>query len=205
MTKSLTKKQKQVYESFRRLTDRYGYTPSYEEVAAELGLSSVSNIQAHVENLVAKGFLVKKRNANRSIDFPDRASEAHSAVEIPLAGIIAAGSPIEAVTDSESMVVPADMLGKGTTFALKVSGDSMIDDHVLDGDFIIVEARESARAGEMVVALIRGSEATLKRFYREGSNIRLEPANPRLSAQIYDESDVAVQGVVVGIIRKYRK
>jgi repressor LexA len=203
LMRTLTKKQKLVLEYIKEFVKEHGFAPSYEEVAGGLGLSAPSTIHVHVENLKLKGYLTKKWNANRSIDLPVTDDSHVGAVEVPLAGRIAAGLPIEAVEDRETISIPVDLLGRNQTFVLRVSGDSMRDDHVLDGDYVIVDKRDSAIDGDMVVALIRGSEATLKRFYRNRNLIRLEPANPMFPTQTYDEEDVAVQGVVVGILRKY--
>lgn len=201
--RTLTKRQKVVLEYIKDFIRMHDHAPSYEEIAGGLGLSSPSTIHVHVENLRLKGHLTKKWNANRSIDLPVSGDPRIGAVDVPLVGRIAAGLPIQAVEVPESIAIPADLLGRNQTFVLRVSGDSMRDDHVLDGDFVIVDKRDIARNGDMVVALIRGSEATLKRYYRDGRLIRLEPANPTFPAQMYDEQEVTVQGVVVGILRKY--
>jgi repressor LexA len=198
----LTKKQKQVLDFIRAFIERHEYAPSYGEIAQGMGLSSVSNIQAHVENLVRKGYLTKRTNANRSMDLSSRGLP-QEAAEVPLAGTIAAGEPIEAISGPETMALPPDMLGRTETYVLRVTGDSMVEDHVVDGDFVVVERRTQARNGEMVVALIRGAEATLKRYRRVDRKIVLEPANPRFEAQVYDEQDVTIQGVVIGILRKF--
>jgi repressor LexA len=203
--KSLTKKQRQVLDYIRTFMDRHGHAPSYEEIAQGLGLSSASTIHVHVENLRIKGYLTKRWNANRSIDLADGPASDGLAEELPLAGRIAAGEPIEALQDVETITVPANMLGRGPTYVLEVKGNSMIDDHVLDGDYVIVERRQTALDGEMVVALVRGHEATLKRFRRQRNKIRLEPANPAYEPIVLDEKDVAIQGVVVGILRKYKR
>jgi repressor LexA len=201
--RTLTKKQKVVLDYIRDFINEHGHAPSYEEIAGGLGLSAASTIHVHVENLKLKGYLTKKWNANRSIDLPVTDDSRAAAVEVPLAGRIAAGLPIEAVEDRETIAIPVDLLGRNQTYVLRVNGDSMRDDHVLDGDYVIVDKRNNAMDGEMVVALIHGSEATLKRFYRDRGRIRLEPANPSFSTQEYDENEVAVQGVVIGILRKY--
>ncbi|MBI5251213.1 MAG: transcriptional repressor LexA [Desulfomonile tiedjei] len=200
---TLTKKQKQVLDYIRSFIAENEHAPSYEEIAHGLGLSSPSTIHSHVEKLEQKGYLKKKWNANRSIDLSGPTLEAHSAVELPLAGRIAAGLPLEAIQDYETIAVPSDMIGKHDTYVLMVKGDSMQGDHVLDGDYVIVERRPSARDGDMVVALVRNSEATLKRYRRDRDKIRLEPANPAYPVMVYDEEDVAIQGIVVGILRKY--
>ena len=201
---TLTKKQRQVLDFISRFIEEQGYSPSYAEIAAGLGLSSQSNVHIHVENLRQKGYLTKKWNANRSIDLTEYRGLSSSA-EVPLKGRIAAGKPIEAIEETETISLPPDIIGRNETYVLQVKGDSMIEDHVLEGDYIIVEKRDSARDGEMVVALMKGSDATLKRFRRQGDKIALEPANPAYKATILDENDVAIQGVVIGILRKYSR
>ena len=203
--KSLTKKQKQVLDYIRTFMENYGHAPSYEEIAQGLGLSSVSTIHVHVENLRIKGCLTKRWNANRSIVLPEPSQSESLVAELPLAGRIAAGKPIEALQESETIAIPTQLLGRDPTYVLQVKGDSMIDDHVLDGDYVIVEKRQTALDGEMVVALMHGNEATLKRFRRKRNKIYLEPANPAYEPLVLDEKDVAIQGVVVGILRKYRR
>jgi repressor LexA len=125
------------------------------------------------------------------------------ALELPLLGVVAAGLPIEAVTTTETIAVPEDLAGRRETYVLRVKGDSMIDEQIRDGDFVIVEDRKTAENGEMVVALIGGSDATLKKFYRENGRVRLQPANPSMQPMLFDPSQVQVQGVVVGMMRKY--
>jgi repressor LexA len=202
---TLTKKQKLVLDYIGAFIQEHGYRPSYEEIAAGLGLSSQSTICVHVENLKNKGYLTKKDNTNRSVDLLRSRTRRRMTEEVPLMGLIAAGLPIEAVQDRETISIPADMLGRTETYVLQVTGDSMTGDHVLDGDYVIVSRQETACDGDMVVALIHNSEATLKRYHRQGAKIRLEPANPAYHSLVYDEADVAVQGVVVGILRKYRR
>jgi repressor LexA len=200
---SLTKRQRKVLDYIRFFLAEHGHAPSYEEIALGLGLSSPSTIHAHVENLRHKGYLTKRWNANRSIDLPEFLGMHAPTEELPLVGRIAAGLPIEAIEDLGTIAVPAQITGGHGTYVLRVNGDSMSEDHVLDGDYVIVEKRETASDGEMVVALIRNSEATLKRFRREGKLIRLEPANPSYEPMMFDESEVTIQGVVVGLLRKY--
>lgn len=202
--KTLTRSERRVLEYIRRhLEENDHESPSYEEIARGVGLKSASNIQAHIEKLMAKGYLTKKPNSHRSIELTATTTISRGSEELPLVGRIAAGKPIEAVLDYETITIPADMIGKNETFVLKVRGDSMIEDHVLDGDYVIIERRTRARDGEMVVALVNNSEATLKRFYREGNGVRLEPANPAYAPMHFAEEDVTVQGVVIGILRKY--
>ncbi len=200
---SLTKKQRMVLDCIRLFLAEHGHAPSYEEIASGLGLSSPSTIHAHVENLKSKGYLTKRWNANRSIDLPEALEIQSTVEELPLVGRIAAGLPIEAIEDRDKIAVPAHLVGRQNTYVLLVKGDSMNEDHVLDGDYVIVEKQETASDGDMVVALIRNSEATLKRFRRAGNRIRLEPANPAYEAMVFHESEVIIQGVVVGLLRKY--
>lgn len=202
---TLTKKQKMVLDYIRKFIEEFGHAPSYEEVARGIGRSSASTIHAHIENLKAKGYLTKKWNANRSIDLTLSGEQAAQVVELPLEGRIVAGIPLEAVRYTETISLPSDMLGRHSAFVLQVKGDSMQDDHVLDGDYVIVEKRPNVKNGDMVVALVRNSEATLKRFRRDGPKIRLEPANPAYPVMIYDEQEISIQGVVVGILRKYAR
>jgi repressor LexA len=200
---SLTKKQRMVLDYVRRFLAERGHAPSYEEIACGLGLSSGSTIHAHVENLKLKGYLTKRWNSNRSIDLSAPPSIQSPTTELRLVGRIAAGAPIEAIEGGDTIDVPAHLVGRHDAYVLHVRGDSMREDHVLDGDYVIVERRETASDGEMVVALVRNSEATLKKFRRAGTRIRLEPANPAYEVMEFDESEVIIQGVVIGLLRKY--
>jgi repressor LexA len=202
--RALTKKQKETLDFIRSFIREHDHVPSYEEIAAGLGLRSVSTVHAHVENLRIKGYLTKTAHSGRSLEPATVPRRGAAAAEVPLAGSIAAGLPIEAIEDTDTLAIPVDMLGRNGTYVLKVKGDSMIDDHVMDGDYIIVDKRETAENGQMVVALIDGREATLKRYRRKGRKIVLEPANPAYKPVTYERSRVAVQGIVVGILRKYQ-
>jgi repressor LexA len=200
---NLTKRQREIYDFVREFLDDHGYAPSLEEIAAHFGLSSVATVHEHLEHLQDKGVLRRDPNRSRAVEIIR--SELRTAVELPLLGRVAAGQPIEAVSDEEAIVVPEDLLGRGETFALRVRGDSMIDEHIADGDYVIVEKRETAREGERVIALIDGENATLKTFYRDtDGTIRLQPANQRLQPLRYRPEQVIIQGVVIGVLRKYR-
>ncbi|MCA1962028.1 MAG: transcriptional repressor LexA [Desulfomonile sp.] len=203
--RTLTKKQKQVLDFIVAFIGDHGFAPSYDEIASGVGLSSASTVHAHVENLVRKGHLIKKWGANRSLDLPQDRRTLGGSMDLPLVGRVAAGRPIEAVEQLESIAVPPGLVGKGETFVLQVTGDSMIDSHVVDGDYVLVEKTSAPRDGDTVVALIRGGEATLKRYRRVRDKIWLEPANPAYEPIIVDEADVTIQGIVVGILRKYRR
>lgn len=197
----LTKRQKEIYDFLCEYVAREGYAPSLEEVGAHFGLSSVATVHKHIQNLVAKGLLRKTWNRSRSIEIVDQASE--NMTRIPLLGSVAAGLPIEAVATPDSIEVPAEMVGRRECFALHVTGDSMIEDHILDGDVVILESRQTPRDGEAVVALIDRDEATLKHFYLDGGKVRLVPANAALRPLEYPAERVEVQGVVVGLLRRF--
>jgi len=200
---ALTRRQHQVLDVIREFIDEHGYSPSLEEIGARLELSSVATVHKHVSHLVNKGFVRRAWNQNRSIEIVDD-GKTSGAVSLPLAGTIAAGAPLEAVSTSESISVPADMVrDPQRTFVLKVQGDSMINEQIRDGDFVVVERRANADNGETVVALIDRSEATLKRLFREGTRVRLQPANPDVHPIVVSAERVEVQGVVVGTIRRY--
>ncbi len=200
---NLTKRQREVYEFVGSFIEENGYAPSLEEIAEHFGLSSVATVHEHLANLEEKGVLRRDPNRSRAVE---RTRPALSgAVELPLLGRVAAGEPIEAVFDNETIAVPEDLLGRGETFVLEVSGDSMVDEHIANGDYVVVERRDIARDGERVVALIDNESATLKTFRRQpDGQIRLEPANARYEPQVYDASRVRIQGVAIGVLRKYR-
>lgn len=200
---NLTKRQRQIYDYIRSFLERHGYAPSLEEIAEHFGLSSVATIHEHLSNLQDKGLLRRDPNRSRAIELTRPGLS--TAVELPLLGRVAAGSPIEAIADDETIAVPEDLLGRGETYVLRVSGDSMIDEHITDGDYVIVERRDTARDGERVIALIDGEDATLKSLHHEkDGRIRLQPASDRHAPQYYAAERVRVQGVVVGVLRKYR-
>jgi repressor LexA len=201
----LTKRQKQILDFLELFLTEYGYPPSYEEIARNFGYTSLATVHEHLENLRQKGYIRKSYNASRSIELLPTGNGVAAAVELPLLGLVAAGQPIEAVPDQETIAVPEDMVGRGgRNYVLRVRGDSMIDEQIRDGDYVIVNSRNRADNGEMVVALVHGDSATVKKFYRERSGkIRLQPANETMTPMFFDESDVAVQGVVVAVIRKY--
>jgi repressor LexA len=198
----LTKRQKEIFDFVCEYLDQAGYAPSLEEIGEKFGLSSVATVHKHVQNLVDKGLLRKAWNRSRSIEVV-REQQSASGIEIPLLGRVAAGQPIEAVATSDAISVPIDMVGRRECFALRVSGDSMIDDHIMDGDIVVLESRKNPHAGETVVALVRGEECTLKRFYQDGGKIRLVPANERLAPMEFPAEDIAIQGVVVGLLRRF--
>ncbi len=200
----LTKRQKEILDHVDSFIAERGYAPSFEEIAHHFGYSSLATVHEHLSNLERKGYIRKSYNESRSIELV-KAEEGSPAVELPLLGAVAAGLPIEAISQSETLVVPPDMIRRGRdNYALKVQGDSMIDEQIRDGDYIVVSSQESAENGQMVVALVGGEAATVKKLYREpGNRIRLQPANAGMTPILVDAHDVRVQGVVVGVIRKY--
>jgi len=199
---ALTRRQREIYDFITEFVRDRGYSPSLEEIGAAFGLSSVATVHKHVQHLVQKGFLRKAWNRSRSVE-PVEPSQA-SSVALPLLGSVAAGAPIEAVEVSERYEVPAELVPRGAScFALRVRGDSMIDEQIRDGDVVVVESRPEARDGETVVALVRGQDATLKKLYREGSRVRLQPANPSMEPIHVPAAEVEVRGVVRGLVRRY--
>jgi repressor LexA len=200
---ALTRRQRQVLDVIRSLIEKNGYSPSLEEIGAELGLSSVATVHKHVTHLVQKGHVRRTWNQNRSIELVE-SQDGAGAVRLALSGTIVAGRPLEAVEVPETISIPADMVGApADSFVLRVAGDSMIDEQIRDGDYVVVERRDAVRDGETVVALIDESDATLKRYRREGAKVRLEPANPAMGPIVVPADRVRVQGVVVGVLRKY--
>ncbi len=198
----LTKRQKEILDFVREHVGRHGYAPTLQEIGAHFGLSSPATVYKHVEQLVQKGYLRKAPHQGRGIQLVD--PEPVRTVEVPLLGQVAAGRPIEAVAEAEAINLPPDFVGRKPTYVLRVRGSSMIDEQIRDGDYVIVEDRTNAENGETVIALLRGEEVTLKKFYRHGAQIRLQPANPAVEALVLDEENVRIQGVVIGIMRRYR-
>ena len=200
----LTRRQKEILDFVDAFLGERGYAPSFEEIAAAFGYSSLATVHEHLSNLERKGYIRKSYNESRSIELLSE-DGANSALDLPLLGNVAAGLPIEAIEQRESLSVPADMIRKGRdNYVLRVEGDSMIDEQIRDGDYIVVTSQATAEEGEMVVALVGGDSATVKKLYRDGPDrIRLQPANPEVEPIVADARDVAIQGVVVGVIRKY--
>ena len=218
---ALTKRQRQVYDYIAEFVQRQGYSPSFEEIGTGLGLSSLATVHKHISNLERKGLLRRDYNRSRSLDIlaprgrmkqalqaassaADLAASqaALAAASLPLVGRIAAGRPLEALENPETISL-SDITRSRDVFVLEVRGDSMQDEHILDGDYVMVERVRSARNGEIVVALVENSETTLKRFYKEGDTIRLQPANAKMAPIVVPAASVQVQGRVVGVLRKY--
>ncbi|MGH7533898.1 MAG: transcriptional repressor LexA [Gemmatimonadales bacterium] len=200
----LTKRQSEILEFVRGYITEQGYAPSFEEIAGRFEFQSLATVHEHLSNLERKGYIRRAHNESRAIEvLPPRGQAI--ATEIPLLGTVAAGSPIESLAHDETVALPDDLLPRrGPNYALRVKGQSMIEEHICDGDVVVVHGRDAAENGEMVIALVNGSEATVKKFYREpGGWVRLQPANASMSPMRFQERDVVIQGVVVGILRKY--
>jgi repressor LexA len=199
----LTRRQKEILDFVGRHLERKGYAPTIEEIGEHFGLSSLATVHKHLTNLQDKGFIKRAPNRSRALELVPSGMSV-KAVELPLLGRVAAGSPIEAISGTETVFVPEDMVGRRDTYVLQVKGDSMIDEQIRDGDYVIVEDRTSVRDGEMVIALVGGDSVTLKKLYREGEGrVRLQPANRRMKPIFVDQDDLRVQGVVIGVLRKY--
>jgi len=198
---TLTKRQKEIFDYIEMSIQENGYAPTLEEVGERFKLSSLATVHKHVSNLEAKGLIRRKWNHSRAIEIVQKHRKAR-AMELPLLGRVAAGSPIEAVEGNDTIEVPESFVRRRNSYVLRVTGDSMIDEGILDGDHIVVEERPEPHNGEMVVASIEG-EATVKRFFRDKGSVRLEPANPRYKPIVVRDRDVQVRGVVVAVLRKY--
>ena len=196
---NLTKRQKEILDFIREYREANGISPTQREIRERFELSSFGTVQKHLKRLEEKGALSREWNRSRGISPAEPKSPAR---EIPLLGAVAAGRPIEPFPDEETIEVPSSLLGRGDHFVLRVRGDSMVEDGIRDGDYVVVSKRSNAQNGQTVVALIRG-EATLKRYYSEGARVRLQPANAAMKPLLVEARDVTVQGVVTGLIRNY--
>jgi repressor LexA len=198
----LTKRQKEFVDYLDGHITKHGYAPTLEEIGEHFGLSSLATIHKHLTNLEKKGLIRRKWNRSRQLEVVKRERRV-AALELPLLGRVAAGVPIEALEQPDTIAVPEDLVGRGETFVLRVRGSSMVKEGILDGDYIVVESRAQAENGNTVVALVHG-DATVKRFYREkGGMIRLQPANDNLAPIIARAADVEIRGIVVAVMRKY--
>jgi repressor LexA len=204
----LTERQKQILDFLQTFTAEHGIAPTHREICERFGYSSYGTVYKHLKLLQDKGFLRREWNQKRGIEVVERPAGGRPTpeVELPYFGRIAAGRPVEAFAGEETLVVPRHLLGgrngEREHYVLEVIGESMIDEGIHDGDLVVVQRREIADAGEMVVALV-GSEATLKRFFPEGETVRLQPANPNMEPIRVAADDVQVQGIVVGLMRKF--
>jgi len=202
----LTKKQHELLEFIRDFIIDHGYSPTFREIARHFGLSSIATVSQHIDTLIDKGFIKKSSNEARGLELvsvDDNDLNITEIINLPLMGLIAAGEPIEAVANPEPIAVPAKfVVHKENSYVLQVRGDSMIEDGILDGDYVVVERNPSPNNGDTVVALLDNAYATLKKFYREAGRIRLQPANKRLKP-IFTK-DPLIQGIVRAVIRNYK-
>jgi repressor LexA len=199
---SVTRRQKEVLDFISDFVERNGYSPSFEEIARGLSLKSLATVHKHITNLQKKGMLQRAHNRSRSIDVLPPRGKARLSERLPLMGRIAAGVPVEAAETAESISL-GDIIGNREVFALQVRGESMRDEHIVDGDYVLVERTRTAKQGEIIVALVHGSETTLKRYYIEGAMARLQPSNAEMAPIFVPASEVAIQGRVLGVLRKY--
>jgi repressor LexA len=199
----LTHRQKEVYAFLKEYIERHGVAPTYEEIRRHFGFRSYNAVFKHLKQLEARGYLKSRwKNKKQAFSLKEPVQASLSTRSLPLLGRVAAGEPIEALEDRDTIEVPESFLGTGEHFALRVRGDSMIGDGIHDGDLILLRKQEDAENGQTVVALIDG-EATVKRFYRKGASVELHPANANMQPLVVEAEQVTVQGVVVGLIRKY--
>src|SRR6201988_4376414 len=205
---AITKRQRQVYDFISDFVQQNQYSPSFEEIGVGLGLSSLATVHKHISNLEKKGLLNRDYNRSRSIDLlppkgrMKQAMAVNTGMVLQVMGRIAAGQPIEAVQQPETISL-ADFTRSKEVFVLEVRGESMQDEAILDGDYVLVEKSKTAHNGDIVVALVESSDATLKRFYREGDSIRLHPSNVNMKPIIVPAAAVEVEGRVIGVLRKY--
>jgi repressor LexA len=208
---ALTKRQKDVLDFIADFVEENGYSPSYEELAHGLKLASLATVHKHIQALESRNYLRRLFNQSRSLEVSPkyiqerrRSKQTTRSTEVPLAGRIAAGAPVEAIEGQDTLQF-ADFAGKGDTFALQVTGESMIEDHILSGDYVLLEKAQQAKDGEIVAALVDGRETTLKRLYHEADGrIRLQPANSSMKPIIVDGANVQVQGRVLAVLRKFK-
>ncbi len=203
---AITRRQRQVLDFITNFIRENGYSPSFEEIGQGLGLSSLATVHKHISNLDQKGYLKRDYNRSRSIDVVPNKSRSKAAavigLELPLVGRIAAGHPIEQVETPETISL-ADFTRSKDVFVLEVSGESMQDEHIVHGDYVLVEKTQTAHNGEIVVALVDGAETTLKRFFKEGDMVRLQPSNAAMQPIMVPAARVTIQGRVIGVLRKY--
>jgi repressor LexA len=204
---ALTRRQKDVVEFIAKFVNEKGYSPSYDEIARGLNLASLATVHKHINALETKNYLKRGFNQSRSLDvapkYLQEQRRQRGPFEVPLMGRIAAGSPVEAI-ETRATLSFSDFARSADTFALEVRGDSMMEDHICDGDMILVEKATEARDGDIVVALVNGSDATLKRIYRESNGmIRLQPANSAMDPIMVHPQNLQIQGKLLAVLRKY--
>ena len=206
---ALTRRQKELMDYVSNFISSNGYSPSYEEIAAGLGLASLATVHKHIQALESKKYLSRNYNHSRSLEIGERffkeqrQSLPQAEPSVPLLGRIAAGAPVEAIANPEVLHF-SDFTGNENTFALEVRGDSMIEDHICSGDYVLVEKSGQLKNGEIVVALVDGAETTLKRYYQENDGrVRLQPANSTMAPIFVNPANLQIQGRVLAVMRKY--
>lgn len=203
-TMPLTKRQREILDFLGTYEDKHGYAPSFEEIAEYFNYNSLATVHEHLSNLERKGYIKRTYNESRAITIVPSDVFSRS-IELPLLGTVAAGAPVEALESNETIAVPESFVGsRGSHYVLRVKGTSMIDEQIRDGDYVVVQERTTADNGEMVIALVDGNAATVKRFFKErDGRVRLQPANAQLSPMYFRDADLAIQGIVVGVLRRY--
>jgi repressor LexA len=197
----LTRRQQEIYDALRDNLDRFEHPPTYDELCQLLGLSSRGSLHKHIQALIQGGLVEPMEGLQRGI----RLVEPNTAEEgIPFLGRIAAGKPIEAISNAELMKVPDEFLGARPCYVLQVSGDSMIEEGIFDGDYVVIEQQDTANNGEIVVALVNNEEATLKKIEQKPGKVILYPANSEMAAMVYPPDEIQIQGVLRGLLRSYR-
>lgn len=207
MPVTLYRRQKQILDFLRQYIDKYGYSPTLGEIAEALGVSSLATVHEHLQALATKGVIKRFEGAVRGIEVVDqKISGALQGIELPILGFIAAGEPIMAYTDPDATVKvsPSMLSGKKRSYVLQVKGDSMIEDGILDGDYVLIEEQTTATDGDIVVALLDNGLATLKRFFKEVDRVRLEPANSAMDPIYVNDGEFKIQGKCVGVIRRFQ-
>ncbi len=209
---ALTRRQKDLLDFLATFIETKGYSPSYEEIASGMDLTSLATVHKHIQSLESKGYLKRGFNQSRSLEISSKylderrnysSTAPPPSMEVPLLGRIAAGMPVESVAAPETLAFQ-DFVGDSSTYALQVRGDSMIEDHICSGDFVLIEKVNQVRDGDIVVALVEGTETTLKRLYREPNGmVRLQPANSSMQPIMVPEASLNVQGRVLAVLRKY--
>ncbi|MBC7790610.1 MAG: transcriptional repressor LexA [Anaerolineae bacterium] len=200
----LTRRQREILDYLNGYLEANEYAPSFEEIARHFNYNSLATVHEHLTNLERKGYIKRTYNESRAIEvLPSEVNP--RAIELPLLGLVAAGTPIEALATQEMIAVPEDFVRHGGShYVLRVRGNSMIDEQIRDGDYVVIRERQHADNGEMVIALINDNSATVKKFYRErDGRIRLQPANDAMEPIYIHENDVTIQGIVIGVLRKY--
>ena len=207
---AITRRQHELYDFISRFMAEHGYSPSYDEIREGMRLNSLATVHKHVSNLEKKGLLTRDFNRSRSIDLVapkgklKQSMAVNTGVVLPIIGRIAAGLPIESMEQRDGNTISlADFVRSKEVFVLEVRGESMQDEHIMDGDYVLVEKTKVGRNGDLVVALVNGDETTLKRFYKEGDRIRLQPSNASMQPIVVPATAVELQGKVIGVLRKY--